>query len=183
MHTTDQSDFYLIDLAIKGDENAFKQIVERHQRVVATASMNMVGDIDVAEEIGQQTFIRFYKAMSNFKQEAKLSTYLTRIAINLSLNHLKRKQNFAGRSLELSNASHVHKKNNSYENKEVINLGLQMLNKKHRSVVVLRMIQGYSTEETADILDIPKGTVLSRLKRGLEKLKKHLIEDLNYEQD
>ena len=56
-----------------------------------------------------------------------------------------------------------------------------MLEEKHRSVVTLRMIQGYDTLETADILGIPKGTVLSRLKRGIDKLKVILINDLKYE--
>jgi RNA polymerase sigma-70 factor (ECF subfamily) len=176
-----QSDFQLIDLAINGDDRAFQLIVERHQRVVATASMNMVGDMDIAEEIGQQTFIRFFNAMGSFKKEAKLSTYLTRIAINLSLNHLKRKQNFASRSLELSKAEKVQSTSDSSDNKEIINLALQMLDEKHRSVITLRMIQGYSTDEAAIMLEIPKGTVLSRLKRGLAKLKKHLTEDLKYE--
>ena len=181
MLSVHQSDFQLIDLAINGDDRAFQHIVERHQRLVATASMNMVGDMDIAQEIGQQTFIRFYKAMHSFKKEAKLSTYLTRIAINLSLNHLKRKQTFAQRSLDLSKAINVKADSDTLDNKQVVHMALQMLDHKHRSIVVLRMIQGYSTDETADILEIPKGTVLSRLKRGLEKLKKHLKEDLKYE--
>ena len=63
MLAINQSDYQLIDLAISGDDRAFQLLVERHQRVVATASMNMVGDMDIAQEIGQQTFIRFYKAM------------------------------------------------------------------------------------------------------------------------
>ena len=141
----------------------------------------MLGDMDIAQEIGQQTFIRFYKAMHSFKKEAKLSTYLTRTAINLSLNHLKRKQTFAQRSLDLSKAINVKADSDTLDNKQVVHMALQMLDDKHSSVVVLRMIQGYITDETADILEIPKGTVLSRLKRGLEKLKKHLKEDLKYE--
>jgi len=56
-----------------------------------------------------------------------------------------------------------------------------MLDEKHRSVVTLRMIQGYNTLETANILEIPKGTVLSRLKRGMAKLKILLTNDLKYE--
>jgi RNA polymerase sigma-70 factor (ECF subfamily) len=183
MLAINKSDFQLIDLAINGDDRAFQLLVERHQRIVATASMNMVGDMDIAQEIGQQTFIRFYKAMSSFKKEAKLSTYLTRIAINLSLNHLKRNQTFANRSLDLSKADKVQTASDSFDNKQVVNMALQMLDDKHRSVVILRMIQGYSTNETAAILEIPKGTVLSRLKRGLDKLKKHLKEDLEYEKN
>ena len=108
MLSVHQSDFQLIDLAINGDDRAFQHIVERHQRLVATASMNMVGDMDIAQEIGQQTFIRFYKAMHSFKKEAKLSTYLTRIAINLSLNHLKRKQTFGGGQIRESTSSNEY---------------------------------------------------------------------------
>ncbi len=121
--------------------------------------------------------------MRSFKKEAKLSTYLTRIAINLSLNHLKRKQSFANRSLDLGKADNVQTASESFDNKQVVNMALQMLDDKHRYVVILRMIQGYSTNETAILLEIPKGTVLSRLKRGLDKLKKHLKEDLEYEKN
>ena len=177
------TDFELIDLAIKGNENSFAEIVNRHQSIVASTAMNMLGDMDEAREIGQQVFIRFYKSINKFKKEAKLSTYLTRITINLTLNHLKRKQNFSSRSHNLDVAFGVSIKDHSseIENKEIINKALQKLDENQRAIVILRMIQGYDTLQAAEILGIPKGTALSRLKRAMDKLKIILINDFNYE--
>ena len=181
--TSTNTDFELIDLAISGNENSFAEIVNRHQSIVASTAMNMLGDMEEAREIGQQVFIRFYKSMDKFKKEAKLSTYLTRITINLTLNHLKRKQNFSSRSHNLEKAYGVSVNDQSLdlENKEIINKALLKLDENHRAIVVIRMIQGYDTLQAAEILGIPKGTVLSRLKRAMDKLKIILINDFNYE--
>lgn len=176
-------DFELVNLAIAGEESSFAEIVKRHQNTVATTAISMLSDTEESSEIGQQVFIRFYKSMAQFRKESKLSTYLSRITINLCLNHLKRKQNFRSRNLNLDLARDTEEPNfsQSFEEKEIVNKALQYLEEHYRSVIILRMIQGYSTQETADILGIPKGTILSRLKRGMDKLKRVLIEIYNYE--
>ncbi|HAV26661.1 MAG TPA: RNA polymerase subunit sigma-24 [Bacteroidetes bacterium] len=180
---TSNTDFELVNKVLNGDDSCFEELINRHQSLVASVAMNMLGDWDEAQEIGHQVFIRFYKSLSKFKREAKVSTYLTRISMNLSLNALKRRKVYAPRSYTLEHAGLVYQSDLSTDiaNKELINKGLQMLEEKHRSVVTLRMILGYDTIETANILGIPKGTVLSRLKRGIDKLKVILITDLKYE--
>lgn len=178
------SDTELIAQAIEGNQAAFAEIVNKYQQVVATAAMSMLGDMDLATEIGQQVFIRFYKAMGQFRSEAKLSTYLTRITMNLCLNHLKRNQNFKNRSLDITLASNTSSSENfakAQEEKELINLALQYLSEDQRSIITLRMIQGYSTQETSELLGIPKGTVLSRLKRAMDKLKIIITQHFEYE--
>lgn len=178
------SDFELIQNAIQGQQYSFSEIVRRYQPLIATTAMGMLGDLDQAQEIGQQVFIRFYKSMNNFRNEAKLSTYLTRITINLCLNHLKRNQNFRNRKLDLVLATNSASSDNfdkDFEEKELINQALQYLSENQRIVIVLRMIQGYSTQETAELLGIPKGTVLSRLKRAMDNLKDILTKHYKYE--
>ncbi len=181
---TKLSDFELVDLSKSGNQAAFKEIITRHKSMVATVAMNMVGDYHDATEVGQEVFIRLHRSLPQFRKDAKLATYLTRITMNLSINVLKRRQNFAKRSLDLSKASHrITTGSDDFESKEIIAQALKRLDDKHRSVVVIRMIQGFSTQETADILEVPKGTVLSRLKRGMEKLKLILEKDLNYQHE
>ena len=179
----DYTDFELIDKAIAGDEQSFAELVRRNQHVVASAAMNMLGNMDEAQEIGQQVFIRFYKSMASFKKQAKLSTYLTRITINLCLNHLKRNKTFAARKQNLDLTYQISTPDSSavFESKDLINQALQKLEEHHRSVIIVRMIQGYDTLEAAEILNLPKGTVLSRLKRAMDKLRVILIRDFNYE--
>ena len=139
----------------------------------------MLGYCTEAEDIGQETFVRFYQSLDRFRGESSAGTYLTRIAINLSLNELRRRkrrrQFFFSKSS--NNIENIADKNNPEDQKEIkktVQLGIQKLAPKFRTVVVLRLIDGYSTEETAQMLNLPVGTVLSRLARGQMKLREIL---------
>jgi RNA polymerase sigma-70 factor, ECF subfamily len=178
-------DLELVERSRGGDDHAFAGLVKRYEQVVAKTVVGMLGNGADADDVGQQVFIRFYRALSDFRGEASLATYLTRIAINLSLNELKKRKRFSlflTRSTEAMPESQLMQSDDSESTedvKEAVNKALQCLEPKFRSVVVLRMIQGYSTKETAKMLDMPMGTVLSRLSRAQEKLKellKHIID-------
>lgn len=114
--------------------------------------------------------------MHQFNGKSTLKTYLTCIAINCSLNELKKKKlTFSINNVELQNGLMIKQAGNSnYENQELIDKALNLLPHRQRSIVVLRLMQGYSVKETAKILQIPAGTVLSRLSRATETLKKIL---------
>ncbi|MEL7118707.1 MAG: RNA polymerase sigma factor [Bacteroidota bacterium] len=170
------SDSELIAAAIKGNRLAFRQIVERHERQIRSTVVGMLGDVVEAEDITQEVFVRFYKVMSKYKEEAALSTYLTRIAINLSLNEIKkrkRKSKWLGYAQTEEQAYQIADSTNDserLEKREIIRKALARLDTDFRAVVVLRLIDGYSVKETAEILDIPQGTVASRLLRAQKKL-------------
>ncbi|MCI4671492.1 MAG: RNA polymerase sigma factor [Bacteroidia bacterium] len=168
----------LIQQAIEGNSSAFRRIVESYQDQVARTVVSMLGRTQSAEDVGQEVFIRLYKSLEKFRGEAGLGTYITRIAINLSLNEIKRrdrKRLFSFSSQEdqdrLLNVPNEDLSEEEWARREWVQAGLQVLEPKFRSVVVLRMIQGYSTKETAKILNLPQGTILSRLARGQDKLK------------
>lgn len=169
----------LVDRAIRGDDGAFRLLVERYESVVASTVIGMLGPGDDADDVGQETFIRFYRSLKKFRGEASVKTYLTRIAINLSLNALKRGRSLMERFVSRDQASAPLPEPTlngvnaveSRETEEVVQHAIQQLNPKHRAVIVLRLIEGYSTKETAEILDIPHGTVLSRLARAMDALK------------
>lgn len=178
------SDLDLIEKVKAGNTNAFKWIVERYQDQIAGTIMGMIGDIDIADEIGQTVFIRFFRSISNFKGQSNLGTYLTRIAINLSLNELKRIQRNRSRFAPVSdlwNQSKTQNFENAFVAKELVDKALLDLKPNQKAVIVLRMIQGHSTQSTAEILNIPPGTVLSRLKRAMDNLKLILETKYNYE--
>lgn len=175
-------DSELISQARLGDQTAFKQLVERYESQVAATVIGMLGSGPDADEVGQETFVRFYGALGDFRSEAKLGTYLTRIAINLSLDALRRRQRSLKRVWhwqpdEKQPPELAIDTDSSYDRNErraIVRQAVQGLDPKHRAVVVLRMLQDYSTKETAEILKVPQGTVLSRLSRGLDKLKDRL---------
>jgi len=163
----------LVKQALSGNRKSFEHIVKKYQSSVARTTISMLGQSADAEDVGQETFIRFYRSMDHYKGEAALGTYLTRIAINLSLNALKKREKRRWLSLDgkIENSTTGEDAHGKKDNKELIEMALKQLDPDFRSVVVIRLIQGYSTKETAEILDIPPGTVLSRLSRAQQKLK------------
>ncbi len=175
----------LVQSAQQGDERAFRQLVDRLKPVVAGTVNGILGVGPDAEDVGQETFIRFYKSLKNFRGDSKVETYITRIAINLSLNELKRRKRkfWLGRSEPLDNIQEKGgSKDFTEENdrRQLVNRALDTLDAKFRTVLVLRLIDGYSVKETAEILKIPAGTVLSRLARAQVKMKavlESLMED------
>lgn len=166
----------LLEHAKQGDHKAFQCLVECFEQPIATVVKGILGDCAEAEDVGQEVFIRFYKSMHQFKGKSTLKTYLTRIAINLSLNEIKKKKPTVSiNDNKITEAIMTEKtENNKSEDKELIDKALKQLPPEHRSIVMLRLMQGYSVKETAKILEIPEGTVLSRLSRAQEKLKQIL---------
>jgi RNA polymerase sigma-70 factor (ECF subfamily) len=139
----------------------------------------MLGHTTEAEDIGQETFVRFYQSLHRFRGESSIGTYLTRIAINLSLNEIRKRQRrrtlfFSKNENAIENVPDAQDLKDQKETNALVQWGLQKLPPKFRSVIVLRLIDGYSTEETARILNLPVGTVLSRLARAQMKLREIL---------
>ena len=167
-------DAQLIQASIQGNENAFKMLVERYQSQVAAAVIGMLGPGQEAEDTGQETFIRFYQNLRQFRGDSSVATYLTRIAMNLSLNKLKKKRKMQSRfrkPLENFEQTIADPDFKSYDNtKELIQQALDQLKPEFRSVIVLRFFQEYSIREISEVLKIPQGTVLSRLARAQKKL-------------
>ena len=174
------SNIDLIEKSKSGDSVAFRQLVERHQLRVRKTVIGMLGECPEAEDVAQEVFIRFYKSLKDYRGESKLETYLTRIAINLSLNELKRRQKRNARFLFFQREESpiqiedLSANPSQYETKELIQKALQLLEPDFRSVVVLRLIEGYSVKETSEILKLPQGTIASRLARAQKKLYKIL---------
>jgi RNA polymerase sigma-70 factor (ECF subfamily) len=176
-----RADEILIKAAQQGDFQAFHDLVKKYESRVASTVFGMLGRCLEAEDVGQETFIRFYKALRHFRGDSSVATYLTRIAINLSLNELKRRKRrslfFLPEPYEAQISSGDENDPVHYDIKEAIQHALQRLDPKFRTVLVLRLIDGYSTEETAQLLDIPVGTVLSRLARAQMKMRNLLSDD------
>jgi RNA polymerase sigma-70 factor (ECF subfamily) len=187
----DVSDNELLARARRGDDAAFRAIVVRYESAVAGVVVGMLGPGDDADDVGQETFVHFHRALDSFRGDASLKTYLVRIAMNLSINALKQRARRGRRFLSLDRSLAVipgaarDRAERSTEPavcavdpvdpatselRDVVRAALDRLGPKHRPVVVLRLVDGYSTRETASILGVPEGTVLSRLSRALREL-------------
>lgn len=176
-----REEYELVKKALKGDKFAFGVLVRQYQSQVAKTVMGMLGNTQEAEDVGQEVFIRFYRSMNQYNGDSSLGTYLTRIAINLSLNSIKKQKN--RKSIDISKEEYKLRAEDEIvktDTKELVENALQQLNPEFRSVVVLRLIEGYSTKETADMLKLPLGTVLSRLSRAQIKLKELLKKEITH---
>lgn len=177
----DQADIHIIEQAQQGDMAAFRTIVERHERRVAGVVKRMLGESPEAADVGQEVFIRLYESLGKFRGESSLATYVTRIAINLSLNELKRRKRKLSRFGSIKEAEEVKHEEPSDDLKEMLHQEINRLEPDYKLVVTLRMIEGYSVEETASILNIPMGTVMSRLYRAQKILKQVISKKEGYE--
>jgi len=167
----------LLRASLDGDKLAFGEIVNRYRKMVARTVKGMLGDSVFAEDIGQEVFIKLYHSLAGFRGEAKLATYIQKIAVNLTLNEIKRRKRFFSLFSQKGDddihaydvADHGHEEKS--DAKEMVKKAMMKLDPKFRIIVTMRMLQGYSTKETAEMLNLPLGTVLSRLSRAQEQLK------------
>lgn len=167
----------LIKASLDGDKEAFGAIVTRYQKMVARTVKGMLGDTVFAEDIGQEVFIKLYYSLPEFRGDSKLSTYIQKIAVNLTLTEIKKRKRFLSMfshkgndemyEYEIADIDTEERK----EASEIVNKALMAMEPKFRIIVTMRMLQGYTTKETAEILDLPLGTVLSRLSRAQEQLR------------
>ena len=137
----------------------------------------MLGSRDDADDVGQETFVRFYQSLDKFRGESSVRTYLVRIAMSAALNALRstrrRELRFVSndtaieQAVDPSAAAAPGDENTAGR----IQAALAALNPEHRAVVVLRVLDERSTKEAAEILQIPEGTVLSRLSRAVRQLR------------
>ena len=169
-----RTDEILVSESRNGNMAAFRTLVERHESKVAGVIKSMLGDTPEAADVGQEVFIRFYESLDKFRGESAVGTYLIRIAINLSLNEIKRRKRRRLFFLPIEDGLSVKAAEEQTDMKEILHEQIKRLDAEFQTVVTLRMIEGFSTEETAEILAIPLGTVLSRLSRAQKKLKSTL---------
>ncbi len=175
----------IVRRAKEGHEDALREIIERYEHQVAATVTGILGSGPEVDDVGQETFVQFFRSLHRFRGDSQVGTYITRIAINLSLNELKRRKRFAASYDDdlpenAAGPRSQRDRENAADIKRMISDGLQQLRPEFKSVVVLRLIDGFSTKETAEMLSLAQGTVLSRLARGQAKLKEiigDMIED------
>ena len=173
----------LIDACIEGQGQAFRELVRRYESVVAATVVGMLGRSSDVDDVGQEVMIRLYKALPRFRRDSSLKTFITRIAINLCLDTLRQRKRKAWQFWRsdddqdgMDMVPDAKELGMDVEIKQSVNRALAALSVDYRSVALLRLVQGYSTEETAAMLGIPAGTVLSRLSRAKTQLKKELAD-------
>jgi RNA polymerase sigma-70 factor, ECF subfamily len=171
----------------KGDQNAFAEIVEIYKDKVFQLSYRMLNNRHEAEDIAQEAFIRAYVNINSFNTSLKFSTWLYRIATNLCIDRIRKKKPDYFLDAEVSGTDGLtmysqipsdvplpEKELESLELQESIQKEISKLPEKYRSVIVLKYIEELSLNEISEILDLPLGTVKTRMHRGREALRNQL---------
>ncbi|MCG8603948.1 sigma-70 family RNA polymerase sigma factor [bacterium] len=179
------SDEDLIERFQKGDLYAFDLIVKRYKDQLLNFIYRFVGSQEEAEDIVQETFLRVYRKRKAYKRIAKFSTWIYTIAGNLARTELRRRKRrklfsvtdmgYEDRDYEISDE--VYNPENQVDGliqEEIIQKEINDLSPKFREVIILRDVQELSYEEISKIIDVPIGTVKSRVNRGRLKLQSRL---------
>ena len=181
------ADAPLVERVKRGDVRAFEMLVVKYQRRIERLIGRMVRDVDLVEDIAQETFIRAYRAMAQFRGESAFYTWLYRIAVNTAkkaLMELKRDPTVSESALasrddddetsraenELSDGETPDAILASKEIAAAVNAAIEALSDDLRQAITLREIEGLSYEEIAEIMNCPIGTVRSRIFRARESI-------------
>jgi RNA polymerase sigma-70 factor (ECF subfamily) len=182
--TVVKSDEHLIDEALGGDTLAFGQLVRRYQGRLFNTLLHMVGVREDAEDAMQDAFVQAYVNLESFQGRSAFYTWLYRIAFNVLISRKRRKRREV--SLDAARAATGEEPMDSghgpgaqvlrREQVEQVHTALAELNDDHRAILVLREIEGCCYETIAEVLDLPVGTVRSRLHRARLQLRDQLRE-------
>jgi RNA polymerase sigma-70 factor, ECF subfamily len=185
--TPADTDLMLVERTVAGDQKAYELLVLKYQRRIERLIGRMVRDADLVEDIAQETFIRAYRALAQFRGEAQFYTWLYRIAVNTAkkaLGDLKRDPLVSENALrggdEEDETSAVENELTTAETPETVlaakeiaaavNSAMDALPEELRQAVSLREIEGLSYEEIAEVMNCPIGTVRSRIFRAREAI-------------
>ena len=185
--TAPDADAPLVERVKRGDKRAFEMLVVKYQRRIERLIGRMVRDVDLVADIAQETFIRAYRALPQFRGESAFYTWLYRIAVNTAkkaMMELNRDPVIAESALaareeddETSRAEHELSHGETPEallaSKEIaatVNAAIESLSDDLRQAITLREIEGLSYEEIAEVMNCPIGTVRSRIFRAREAI-------------
>ena len=156
------------------DQHAFSELVRRHQSAVRGLLRQLTrGDAALADDIGQETFLKAFKNIRSFRGEAKFSTWLYRISYNCFREEARKRKELVGIDEAQLEAEQDPSTVDPALRQDLMH-ALQLLPLHERTAVVLCCQNGLSHDEASRVLDIPLGTVKTNVLRGREKLKKTL---------
>jgi RNA polymerase sigma-70 factor (ECF subfamily) len=179
----------LIERCLAGDQGAWEAIVRFYWRKVFNVAYKFVGKHDEAEDLTQDIFLKIFRSLHTFDRRANFLTWLISVSRNLCIDHyrsVRKERETIDRDVDAGELSPVSREVGPYkalefaDQREMLRRALEDLAPTLRSAVLLRDIRGLSYQEIADQLDLPEGTVKSRINRGRLELARQIrrLQDL-----
>ena len=181
----------LIERCLAGNQAAWEEIVRLHRRKVFNIAYKFVGKHDLAEDLTQDIFLKLYRSLDTFDRRANFQTWLISVSRNLCIDHyrsVRKERETINRDVDASTLSPVSRDRSAYAQLELrdrvqlLRAALDMLPPTLRTAVLMRDIQELTYQEIADRLNVPEGTVKSRINRGRTELARQ-IQRLREQQD
>lgn len=186
-----KDDALLIDQALDGDSAAFGQLVLRYQDRLYNSLVHVVGSTDTAHDVVQDAFVQAYVKLETFERASAFYTWLYRIAFNMAISRRRREKpvvsinriqdELGHEPVDRGEAPSARLERN--EHAAAVRKALDSLTPDHRAILVLREIDGCAYEEIAEILDLPIGTIRSRLHRARLQLRDALVGSSDAQRD
>jgi RNA polymerase sigma-70 factor (ECF subfamily) len=190
-HNAADLDAKLVSRCKRGDNAAFAELIDRYQRKVYSIALGMVKNQEDAMDITQDSFVKVHKYLGNFQGTSSFYTWLYRIVFNLCIDHIRRSgkrpntefDERVGNNQDKDDISHFMSNRNDLNPSKVIgrkelaeriNGAISELPPYHQAVIVMREIEGLSYTEMAKIMQVSKGTIMSRLHHARQKLRRML---------
>jgi RNA polymerase sigma-70 factor (ECF subfamily) len=186
VNPSDDDDLALARRARDGDMDAFRSLVVRYQRKVYAVALGIVKDADLAWDVSQDVFVRVHRGLDGFKGESSFFTWLFRIATHVSIDSVRKERVAQRDEVDEVNENDLEDAGEGIlatalgndpretllrrELASKMEAALATLPEKHRTILVLREVEGLSYEELAERLGIHKGTVMSRLFHARKKM-------------
>ena len=188
---TDVSDQQVVVFAQEGREDAYRELVKRYERPVYSLIYRMVRDNETAEDLAQETFIKVLNNIDRYRPEFKFSSWLFKIANNITIDHLRRRQldtisiegapdALTGERARATAVTVVSSDESPLEELESRELGASIekaiarLRPEYRACIILRHVEDYSYDEIAEIVKLPLGTVKTYIHRARQELRDYL---------
>ena len=160
---------------LQGDRGAQRELYEACHPIVYRLMLRMVGRQE-ADDLTQQAFLQTFRRLEQFGGRSRFETWLYRLAMNEALQHLRRKSRSKQQHLVEEPADHRPGDGEAMVNKELLERALQRLDPELRSVFLLREVEKLGYRDLAEVMDVPEGTIASRLNRARRLLQGHLVE-------
>jgi RNA polymerase sigma-70 factor, ECF subfamily len=167
----DEQDRLLVRRFLDGDQDAAGGLIDRYQRRLFNVALRMLGNVQDAEDVTQTVFANAFLALGSYDPKYRFFSWVYRMTVNESLNHLKRRKPMVTLDQHASIAAPGTGADNVVEAEDLVGKALLELTPKDRAVVILRHFQSLSYDEIAEVLKVPARTVKSRLFTARERLR------------
>src|SRR5258708_1859788 len=183
-----EGDLVLVERVLAGDRRAFESLVRRHERRIFRVTLAVLGNIEDAEEAIQDTFVKAFRHLDQFRKEARFTTWLTRIAVNEAIQKRNARKNFVPLAeVETEEEHFAPKRRESWKSNpeqlygkqeihRIVEDAIRSLPEIYREAFILRDVEDFSAEEAAEVLGITLPPLKSRLLRARLMIRATLAE-------